>query len=256
MTHFSDHFNEEIDDSTYGFTLSELTPDCDHATLVDVLVDVLARAKSDPTVTAELLNAVGWTTAVADLQQGRIAVRRGDFAEAIAAEACEEIDGRVVPVRKLRYQIDPNQTLPGGDVVSFVMAEESAGIEDLEFVEVKYRTSPSADIAVDAHAQLADDRESGYATTIKFLANRLSESDPELYGDFLTFLSERDVKDSWHTVALSFEATKWSGEIADNLDELEEHLPDLWLRIFPFENAVALIDEIYTELLWDVVEDD
>ena len=96
----------------------------------------------------------------------------------------------------------------------------------------------------------------GTPRPLSFLANRLSESDPELYGDFLTFLSERDVKDSWHTVALSFEATNWSGEIADNLDELEEHLPDLWLRIFPFENAVSLIDETYAELLWDVIEDD
>ena len=256
MTRFGDHFNEEIDESTYGFTLSKLTPVCDHAKLVEVLVGVLASAKSDPAVTADLLNAVGWTAAVADLRDGRTAVRRGDFAEAIAAEACEDIDGRLVPVRKLRYQIDPNQTLPGADVVGFVMAEESDGIEDLEFVEVKYRTSPPADIAVDAHDQLADDRESGYATTIKFLANRLSESDPELYGDFLTFLGERDVKDSWHTVALSFEATNWSEVIAENLDELGEHLPELWLRILPFENAVALIDEVYAELLWDVIEGD
>ena len=44
--------------------------------------------------------------------------------------------------------------------------------------------------------------------------------------------------------------------IADNLDELEEHLPELWLRLLPFENAVALIDEVYTELLWDVIEGD
>jgi len=256
MNRFSDHFDEEIDESTYGFTLSTLTPSCDRETLVGVLSDVLACAKSDPTVTAEMLDAVGWTTAVADLRQGRIAVRRGDFAEAIATEACEGLDGRLVPVRKLRYQIDPNQTVPGGDVVGFLMAGESAGIEDLEFVEVKYRTSPPADIAVVAHNQLADDRESGYATTIKFLANRLRESEPELYEDFLTFLRERDVKDSRHTVALSFEATKWSDVIAENLDELEEHLPGLRLRILPFENAVALIDDVYAELVWDVIEGD
>ena len=78
MTHFSDHFSEEIDETTYGFTLSKLTPACDHATLVGVLTDVLARAKSDPTVTAELLDAAGWRDAVADLRQGRIAVRRGE----------------------------------------------------------------------------------------------------------------------------------------------------------------------------------
>ncbi len=256
MARFSDHFNEEIDESTYRFTLSKLTPVRNHETLVEALAEVLERAKSDPTVTNDLLNAVGWTTAFADLRPGRTAVSRGDFAEAIAAEACEDIDGRVVPVRKLRYQIDPNQTLPGGDVISFILTDDSARIEDLEFVEVKYRTSPSSQIAVDAHAQLADDRKLGYATTIKFLANRLSESDPKLYRDFLIFLSQRDVKESKYTVALSFEATNWSDRIAENLDEVEEHLPGLRLRIFPFENAVALIADIYKKLSWDVSEDD
>ena len=189
MTHFGDYFNEEIDESTYGFTLSKLTPVCDRETLVEVLVDVLARAKSNPTVTAE------------SAERGRVDSRGRRSATGQDPSSTWEIllrpsrqrharsiDGRLVPVRKLRYQIDPNQTLPGADVVGFVMADESAGIEDLEFVEVKYRTSPPADVAVGAHDQLADDRESGYATTINFLANRLSESDPELYREFITFL--------------------------------------------------------------------
>ncbi len=255
INRFSYCFNEEIDESTYRFTLSKLTPVCDHTTLVEVLAEVLVNAKSDPTVTAELVDAVGWKTAVTALRPGRPAVRRGDFAEAIAAEACEDIDGRVVPIRKLRYQIDSNQTLPGGDIVAFVMADDSARIEDLEFVEVKYRTRPSSGIAVDAHAQLADYHKSGYATTINFLTHRLQETDSYLYKLFLNFLKQQSVKECRHTAVLAFEATNWSEKIAENLDEVEEHLQGLRLRILPFENAVALIDEVYTKLCWDVSED-
>ncbi len=255
MTPLDDHFEHDVDAETYSFSLSTLAPACTHEELVDGLVDVMARAKSDPTVTADLLEAAGWSTAVADLRKGRIAVRRGDFAEALAAEACETVDERVVPVRKLRLQIDPEQTLPGGDVVGFVV-DDGGDLDDLEFIEVKYRTEPGADIAVHAHDQLSADRETGYATTIKFLASRLSESDPGLYEAFLAYLRNRDVKQSWHTVVLSFDAAKWDDIIAEYLEDLDVHLPELWLRLFPFEDAVDLIEEVYAGLLWDVFADD
>ncbi len=255
MPRFSDHFNEELDESTYTFAFSQVRPICDRETLVGTLADVLTQAKSDPEVTADLLEAVGWTTAVADLRQGRPTVRRGDFAEALAAEACQELDGSLVPIRKLRYQIDPNQTLPGEDVIAFV-TDESDTIKALEFVEVKYRARPSANIAVAAHKQLTDARKSAYATTINFVAHRLKESDPVLYKTFMAFLGERETWDDRHTVVLSLEASNWSDTIAVNLDDLDEHLPKLKFRIFPFENSVTLIDEIYDKVLLDATEDD
>ncbi len=255
MTVLDALFDHATDEATYQYTLSTLKPSCVRSDLVAGLAEVLSRAKSDPDVTADLLEVAGWSTAVADLRKGRIAVRRGDFAEALAAEACEVLDGRLVPVRKLRFQIDPNQTLPGGDVVGFVLDEETDEIDDLEFIEVKYRTVPGHDLAVDAHDQLALDRDRGYATTIKFLASRLHETNPELYEAFIRFLGKRDVKDSWHTVALSYDASNWSDSIAENLDDLESHLPELWLRLFPFDKAIDLIEEVYGELLWDVLDD-
>jgi len=255
MPRFSDCFEEELDENTYAFAFSQVRPVCDRETLVGMVADVLTQAKSDPEVTADLLEAAGWTTAVADLRQGRPTVQRGDFAEALAAEACQQIDGSLVPIRKLRYQIDPNQTLPGEDVIAFV-TDESDKIKALEFVEVKYRTRPSSDIAVTAHEQLAAARELDFATTINFLANRLKESDSVLYKTFMAFLREREVQDSRHTVVLSLEASNWSDAIAENLDDLDEHLPKLKFRIFPFENSVTLIDEIYDKVLLDATEDD
>lgn len=255
MTSLDATFNHQTDEDTYQFTLSTLTPSCDHAELVACLADVMSRAKADAAVTADLLETAGWSAAVADLRKGRIAVRRGDFAEALASEACEVIDGRLVPVRKLRYQIDPNQTLPAGDVVGFILAEDTDEIDELEFIEVKYRTAPAVDLAVDAHDQLALDRDRGFATTIKFLASRLYELDPDLYDAFLRFLGERDVKDCWHTVVLSFDAANWTEAIVENLDDLDDHLPELWLRLFPFDAAEHLIEEVYAQLLWDVFDD-
>lgn len=256
VTHsLGDYFEQDCDEATYKFVLSLVTPTATWKELVDGLAKLMSRNKSDPKVTADLLEAVDWAPAIAALRKGRVPVRRGDFAEVLAAEAAEALDEMLVPVRKLRYQIDPNQTLPGSDVVAFVVDDDES-VDDLEFIESKYRTDPDMDLAVDAHEQLASDRDDGYATTINFLANRLREMNADLYEAFIEFLRQRNVKDSRHTVALTFDDDNWEDEIADNLDDLPEHLPELWLRLFPLPEVVQLIEEVYAELLWDVIADD
>jgi hypothetical protein len=251
----TDYFQQDCDEATYKFILASVMAACERADLVEGLAQLMSRNKSDPQVTADLLAAAGWTSAVAALRKGRISVRRGDFAEVLAAEAAEALDEMVVPVRKLRYQIDPNQTLPGSDVVAFAF-DDGDSIDDLEFIESKYRTIPHVDLAVDAHEQLAADREGGYATTLNFLANRLRETDADLYGAFMEFLRRRDVRDSRHTVVLAFERENWDDEIVANLDDLPEHLPELFLRVFPLEDAVQLIEDVYAKLVWDVLDDE
>lgn len=255
MASLIDYFDQHVDEESYRFTFSSVRPTCSRSELVDGLAELMSRNKSDPQVTTDLLAVAGWTTSVAALRKGRVPVRRGDFAEVLAAEAADALDGLVVPVRKLRYQIDPNQTLPGSDVVGFAFDDDEA-IEDLEFIESKYRTVPAVDLAVDAHEQLAADREDGYATTINFLANRLREIDPAMYERFIDFLRGRDVKDSRHTVALTFDQANWRDEIAENLEDLPEHLPELWVRVFPLERSVDLIEEVYAALIWDVLDDE
>lgn len=254
MTTLDDLFEEEVDESTYRYVLSVMGPSCDRGELVAGLARLMARNKSDPKVTQDLLLAVGWTNAVAALQKGRVSVRRGDFGEVLAAEAAEAFDDLAVPVRKLRYQIDPNQTLPGSDVVAMELGFDS--IEALEFIESKYRTNPAAGIAVDAHEQLATDRLDGYATTVGFLANRLNEIDPDLYDWFLTYLSSRGADESRSTVVLTYDESNWSDAIAEDLEDLEEHLPDLMLRLFPLNDAAGLIDETYDLLKWEVLDDE
>lgn len=252
---FGDHFEQECDEETYPFVVSTVRPVTGGDDLVDVLAEIMSRNKSDPTVTADLLRAAGWEVALAPLRAGRISVRRGDFGEVLAAESAESIDGLIVPIRKLRYQIDPNQTLPGNDVVALVLSDDGE-IDDFEFIESKYRTTPGLDIAVEAHEQLTDDRNAGYATTINFIAHRLRELDVELYQLFIDFLQARGARDARHTVALCFDESGWDERVLERLGELDEHLPTLWVRKFPLDEAVALIDEVYERLKWDVVDDD
>jgi hypothetical protein len=136
------------------------------------------------------------------------------------------------------------------------MLDEDGLVDDLDFIEAKYRTDPPLDIAVAAHDQLAADRESGYATTINFIAHRLHELDIDMYRSFMEFLADREVKDASGTVVVCFDGDNWKDGIVDNLNDLAEHLPQLWLRLFSIEEAIDLIDAVCDGLLWEALDDD
>lgn len=127
-------------------------------------------------MTADLLEAAGWVVAGAAVATGRISVRRGDFGEVLAAEAVEAFDDLVIPVRKLRYQIDPNQPLSRADIVAFEL-EADGEVDGLQFTESKYRTAPSNSVIVDAIDQLEVDRRRQFATNDQLLGQPASRDE-------------------------------------------------------------------------------
>jgi len=146
------------DPSPYGFEVTDLPersrPSAD---LIGGLGELVVRAKTRPDVLERMAQALGWEDALSRLRRGRKEVRRGDFGEAVACDAVEAFDGFSVPIRKLRYQLDPEQTLPGTDVVAFHRNEDGS-IADLHFLECKLRTFRDVTVGVEAHDQLSKDR--------------------------------------------------------------------------------------------------
>ena len=251
----ADHFVEEKDEVSYNFIRSDIRATSRPDDVVEALAALVAKSKSDPDVTSDLLSTLGWSAAVAALRPGRASVAKGDFGEVLVAEAAEAFDGAVVPVRKLRYQVDPNQTLPGSDVVAFVL-DDGGEIDMLDFIESKYRATPSPNLAVDAHDQIAADRRDGYGTTLSFVANRLHEQDSPLYEPFMRYLADRGVRDSMTTVGLSFDEMRWNETVVTRLDDLPDILRRLRLRLFFLKNANELIEAVYERVLGRVLEDD
>jgi hypothetical protein len=125
----TDYFEQDVDEGTYTFALSSVTPTCATAVLVGGLAGLMSRNKSDPQVTADLLATAGWTASVAALRKGRL-------------------------------------------------------------------------------------------------------------------------------MGWSYPFASWDDEIAENLDDLPDHLPELSLRLFPLVGAIDLIEEVYAKLIWDVSDDD
>lgn len=110
-------------------------------------------------------------------------------------ELLEIFDSYVVPIRKLRFQSDPEQTLHGTDIVAFRIAQDGT-IDELHFLECKLSTIRNLARGVEAHNQLVDDRSQGYADTLAFLGERLGETHPALFQAFLAYLADRDRKEA------------------------------------------------------------
>jgi hypothetical protein len=255
MVEFRELFDHSTDEVRYRFVLSRLSPTAERELLIERLTEFLRDAKVNPSVTADLTRALGWTVAAAPLRAGRVSVRRGDFGEMLAAQAAISIDGQVVPVAKLRYQIDPNQTLPGCDLVAFEL-DDNGDITNIEFSEVKYRSVPTSAIAVIAHDQLAADARKQFATIISFIAHRLKESNRPLYDAFIRYLEHQGTTESSHAIVLSIDSKGWQTAIADELEEVADLLNGLWLRSIECPEAQSLIDEVYARLGWEPTEDE
>ena len=107
-----------------------------------------------------------------------LAVRRGDFGEAVTVEYLKEVEGYTIPVSKLRFKIGANQTLPGTDCVSIKLSGES--LSEVAFVESKLSTSLDLSVAVAGCSQLKKDAESDVPEILSFIARRLRDIDHPL----------------------------------------------------------------------------
>lgn len=231
------------DPSPYRFMVTDLTerrnpvPD-----IVGALAEIVARTKANLEVIEAMAGALGRTDALARLQPGRVGIRRGDFGEAICCEILEATLGLTVPIRKLRYQTDPEQTMHGTDIVGFRF-DESGTLSDLHFVECKLRTYRALAIGTEAHDQLAKDRSEGYADSLMFLADRISETDPQLFGSFQRYLASRDRIDRGsYGVMLVFDAEHWDEEILERVEEIQDQLTPLHTQVILVTSVRDLVD--------------
>jgi hypothetical protein len=241
--------------SPYGFEVTDLAegtqpgPD-----LVSGLGEIVVRTKTRPEVLERMARALGWEDALARLRRGRKSIRRGDFGEALACEILEAVDDLSVPIRKLRYQTDPEQTLHGTDVVGFQLRDDGS-VEDLHFLECKLRTFRDLTAGVEAHNQLLNDRLAGYADTLMFLADRLHETNPVLLEAFEMYLGERDrAERGSYGVMLVWDSDRWDEDVLARVDEIAERLTPLHVRIALAFELATLIERVYDSIGVQVVD--
>ena len=233
-----------------GYTVSNFAELGRPADLADKLADMIMHAKCNPVSLRRLLARVGWLKASTRLAPSkRPQGRHGDFGEVLAIGLLQEFAEVHVPIVKLRVQMDSEQSLHGSDVVGFHWEEQGGDrrIVDLEFVEVKCRTTANKQQAATAHAQLVADRDLMFADTIEFIAGRLDElGQYDVLDAFESYLASREDDAGGHyRIVLIFDGEVWSGEELNQLPEEGELCAPLSVDVVLVEALRDLIDQTW-----------
>jgi hypothetical protein len=220
------------------------------ATDAAYLAQLLADAKIDPALLEEVEALLGWR-----VTPGRPSVRKGEFGEVLSGAVMEEMHGYLVPVRKLRFQIDPEQTLPGNDLVCLKLAEDG-NIESVLFVECKLRTRRDLPAGTDAHGQLVDDRDRNFADILTFIIARLYEQRSPLLPLLRDYLRDRGSEKHSYGISLVWEHEQWDERVIDRVATLDPPLKPLTVMVTRIASLSALVDDVFERAGVSLVDDE
>jgi hypothetical protein len=213
----------------------------------DYLTKIVLTSKRNPELlqrAAKLLGADEWAKYAQLVLTNRIRLRHGNFGEIIGKEILREFEGFVSPVEKLRYGISKEASLAGTDLCVFRL-NDSGAIVEVCFGETKVRIDRDNSKAVEAHEQLVADRELHFAEILDFIANCLAERQDPMYEQVQDILfSKLKVAENFKIV-LVFEKSFWSEKCLENLDEEENILEPLTVKVVLIDGLRNLIAAVF-----------
>jgi hypothetical protein len=224
----------------------------------DELIADLARrvmeAKSSRGYLETYAARLDWDFLAQRLAAGPLALRRGDFGEVVAMGWLEDYSGLAVPVKKLRLQIRPGQSLVGTDAVAFRI--QDGAIVGSHFLESKLRTTSAfiTEVAVKAYKQLVDDRVGHFREILQFVHEWLFNFGHELTEPFTVYLEAHQTPDDdSHEIVLIVEEDHWDHEVLENLDEEAGELPNCTAHVLLAKSLVSLVDKTFAQIGADVI---
>jgi hypothetical protein len=215
--------------------------------VINHLGSLLASAKIDLNVLSDLREALGHERGSARVSPSKNeALMKGDFGEVLMSAHLEVFDEYALPVQKLRFQVTPEQSQTGTDLICLRVAGDD--ISELHFVEGKVRIPLDRDVALGAHKQLVDARAEGFATVIAFIADRLYADRPDLYQQFSRYLRSREAEDlDTYGVCLVHEHETWNEAVLSKLDDLgDDCLEPLTVRVLLVKRLEDVIAATYS----------
>ncbi len=142
-----------------------------------------------------------------------IAVRHGDFGEALTGVLFRRVRRYCVPIMKLRYKHRPNQAVQGCDLLAFRLSQTPPVVAA---PEVKTRTTKKLKIGQDAAASLEGSIKT-LPSSIQFIGARLLAEGHAAIGSRVITLLARDYALERHIVLVHDEDV-WDEEIVNGLE--------------------------------------
>lgn len=117
-------------------------------------------------------------------------VRRGHLAEILACEFAREQLGYELPVHRLRYNPNPDQSMKGDDILGFLFAKTHQESQGVLIGEAKYRSTYSSAVVLEAFESLHHGFRP-YPVSVDFVATIL-----DIEGNHVRASQVRQIKNS------------------------------------------------------------
>jgi hypothetical protein len=246
---------------TPPFSVHFTTIDCkeihsDADSLAKNLATRIMTTKSSRSYLEKYGEQFDWGFLSQRLAAGRQTLRRGDFGEVVAAGWLEDFSSYQIPIKKLRLQINPGQSLPGTDAIAFELA--SNRVVSAHFLESKLRTTKAflAEVGEQAYEQLVRDRENWFIDILQFVHERMFEVQHPLLDAVSTFLSERgSSEEDGHHIVLIVESELWDEVVLDRLDVAAGSLPKCTVHLLQVKGLANLVDQTFSSIGAELVTD-
>ncbi len=248
-------------DSFYSYPVSAMIPvDTNAEPPLALLAELLKHSYFDPEYLQGLATRYAWQKVheklITPAAPTLTAVRRGDFGEAIAAKALEELEDYHIPINKLRYKVGKNQTLPGTDCLALKIAD-SGELDEVCFVESKLRTARDDSVAVKGYQQLVSDVTEAEPVILSFVARQLTAKEHPLARAFHNYFFSRDRQIETYKLWICHDTSLWREKVLQDLEDYGVHLQRFEVYIHLVVRLAPLIEEVFHVLgAIEVVDDD
>ena len=245
------------------FRLMETSENCPIPLNVkEYLKKALLNARINLGLFQNLAKRLGWSNVESLLAQTVFPtlpkMKRGFFGEVLVCKILEDLSGYIIPVKKWRYAITKNQSLPGTDAIAIKMSGGS--ISELFFVESKLRTSSDNTVALKGYEQLKADYFKELPEMILFVLGRLEEQKNEYFPAFQAYFLDRKNKTKIESfyLGLIWDKKVWSDKVLENLetDIVINGVPELTVNKTCIENLVDCVNNHYKEVGFGESSDD
>ena len=174
-------------------------------------------------------------------------MKKGKFGEILEGAILEEFFNFEIPIKKWKYGITADQSLPSTDIVA-VKIDDSKIIE-MCFVESKVRTKKDNRSVVEAYEQLMNEQKKEMPEMVDFIMKRLDEKNHPLSNAFIDYCLVNDNRNDSYRICAIYDNSKWDERSLKNLNESVSNLTsNLTVDVIRIETLDHVIKTSYNKM--------
>jgi hypothetical protein len=215
----------------------------------------------DNTISYDLIEKmsakIGWNATFTNFISPRLTkqknMQKGKFGEMLEGAILEEFFNFVIPIKKWRYSITSDQSLPSTDIIAIKNNESE--ITEMSFIESKVTGTDNKKLVTIAYEQLMNDQNTEFPQILSFIIARLLENNNPLSEKFIDYCLKKNRNSDSYRVCTVYDKQKWDDKSLENLNEVVlKSTSNLTVDVIRIESLDNVITEIYKDKGWNVIE--